>query len=66
MNEQLAITLAIRSACRFIARACKEGDPTDPKMVEAVSHAVKVLADIQMSKRVMEARLATTANADKC
>lgn len=57
MNEQLTLTLAIRSGCLFLIRAASEGDPTDPKMIEAVSHAVKTLADIQMSRRVIEARL---------
>ena len=52
------ISGAIRSAVRFIARAGIEADPSDPAAIHAVAGALKLCAEISMTKAIIDARLA--------
>lgn len=48
----------IRDGLKFIKDATSHGDPGDPEMVKAITSAVKVLTDVDLTKQVLDARLA--------
>ena len=52
---------AIRDAVEFLRRAARELDPADPDAVHAVAGALKILAEIAMTREVLDARLALTS-----
>lgn len=49
---------AIREAIRFLQRAAREADPSDPNAIHAVAGALKILSEVSMTKEVIGARLA--------
>lgn len=50
--------MAIRAAIDFILRAAQEGDAESPEMVHAIAGAMKLAADMYLTKQVLDARLA--------
>lgn len=48
---------AIRSSIRFLQRAANEADPKDPAVIHAVAGSLKILADVTLTKKVLDARL---------
>jgi uncharacterized protein YaiE (UPF0345 family) len=48
----------IKAALGFIKSATNHADPADPEAVKAISGALKVLLDIDLTKQVLDARLA--------
>jgi hypothetical protein len=51
------IPAAIRSGIDFLGRASKEADPKDPDAIHAVAGAVKILAEVGMTKAILDVRL---------
>ena len=51
------IPAAIISAIEFLTEAAKEADPKDPFAINAVSDALKTLAEVGIMKEIMDARL---------
>ena len=47
---------AIREATRFLQRAARESDPKDPAAVHAVAGALKILAEVGITKAILDAR----------
>ncbi|GAA6759255.1 hypothetical protein [Thermus oshimai] len=58
-EEELAP--AILEAVNFLKRAAREANPRDPEVIEAVAGALKTLAEIALTKEVIEARLGEDA-----
>ncbi|BCZ86923.1 hypothetical protein [Thermus thermophilus] len=54
-EEELAP--AILEAVSFLRKAAREANPKDPKAIEAVANALKVLAELDLTRMVLEARL---------
>jgi len=50
-------TQAIREAIRFLQRAAVEADPTDPNAIHAVAGALKILAEVSLTREVLSVRL---------
>lgn len=50
--------MAIRSAMQFLMRAAQDGVSYTPEAVHAVAGAMKLLADVTLTKQVLDARLA--------
>lgn len=48
---------AIRAGVDFLRRAASTADPTDPAAIRAVAEALKTLAEIEMTKGLLDARL---------
>jgi len=48
---------AIGSAVEFLHRAGKEADPTDPDAIHSVAGALKILSQVAMTRKVIDARL---------
>lgn len=48
---------AIRQAVRFLQRAAHEADPRDPRAIEAVAEALRVLSEVSMTREVLQTRL---------
>lgn len=48
---------AIRASIRFLARAAQEANPMDPNVIHSVAGALKILADVTLTKQVLDARL---------
>ena len=48
---------AIRAAVRFLKRASNEADPTDPESIHAVAGALKIMAEVGMTKAILDVRL---------
>jgi hypothetical protein len=48
---------AIRSAVRFLKRASNEADPKDPESIHAVAGALKIMAEVGMTKAILDVRL---------
>jgi hypothetical protein len=51
------IPAAIRSGIGFLQRAGKEADPKDPNAIHAIAGAVKILAEVGMTKAILDVRL---------
>lgn len=49
---------AIASGLKFIKDATSHADPADPEAIKAITQAVKVLMDIDLTKQILDARLA--------
>jgi hypothetical protein len=48
---------AIRASIRFLAKAANEADHKDAQTIYSVAGALKILADVTLTKRVLDARL---------
>jgi hypothetical protein len=48
----------IKSALQFIKSATNHCDPADPEAVKAISGSLKILLDVDLTKQVLDARLA--------
>lgn len=48
---------AIREAIRFLQRAARDADSSDPAAIHAVAGALKILSETAMTKEVINARL---------
>lgn len=55
---------AIRQTILFLRRAAQEADPRDPHAIHAVAGALKILADVAMTQKVLDARLAGIGGAE--
>lgn len=51
------IPAAIRSALRFIVRAGEEANPKDPTAIFAIAGALKIVAEIELTREIINARL---------
>ncbi len=49
---------AIREGIRFLQKAAREADASDPAAIHAVAGALKILSEIALTKEVLDARLA--------
>ncbi len=47
---------AIGAAVRFLKRAAELGDPTNPNSVRGVAEALKVLAELDLTRQVLQSR----------
>ncbi len=54
-SDELAPT--IRSGIKFIAKATLEADPSDAESIKAVSGAIQMLTSVDMTRRVLDARI---------
>jgi hypothetical protein len=50
-------TQAIREAVRFLQRAATQADPSDPNAIHAVAGALKILAEVSLTREVLSVRL---------
>lgn len=48
----------ISAALSFIKTACHQADPGDPNVLKSIVEAVKVLTEVDLTKQVLDARLA--------
>ena len=48
---------AIRAGVRFLTNAFGASDPTDPDAIHAVAGAIKILAEVGLTKEIIDARL---------
>lgn len=48
---------AIRAAIRFLGKAANAADPCDHQAIHSVAGALKILADVTLTKKVLDARL---------
>lgn len=53
--DELAPT--IRSGIKFISKATLEANPADPEAIKAVSGAIQMLTSVDMTRRVLDARI---------
>lgn len=51
------IPAAIRSATRFLMNASRQADPTDPAAIHAVAGAMKIMAEVGLTKEILDVRL---------
>jgi hypothetical protein len=49
---------AIKAGVDFLRRAANQASPMHPDVIHAVAGAVKLLSEVQMTKRVLDARIA--------
>jgi hypothetical protein len=49
---------AIGAAIEFLRRASEDADHKDPQVIYSIAGALKILTDVTMSRRVLDARLA--------
>ena len=52
------LTGAIESGIDFLQRASDQADPKDPDAIHAIAGAVKILTEVGMNRRILDARLA--------
>lgn len=55
---------AIREAIAFLHRAAQKADPENPQAIHAVAGALKILADVAMTRKVLDARLSDHGGAE--
>jgi hypothetical protein len=48
---------AIRASIRFLGRAAQEASAKDPQAIHSVAGSLKILADVALTKQVLDARL---------
>lgn len=48
---------AIRASIRFLAKAATEADHKDSQTIHSIAGALKILADVTLTKKVLDARL---------
>ncbi|BDA74392.1 hypothetical protein CAL7716_085580 [Calothrix sp. PCC 7716] len=48
----------IQAGLKFVKDATSHADPADPEAVKAITGALKILMDIDLTKQVLDARLA--------
>lgn len=58
------IPSAIRAAISFLQEAAMKADPKDPAVIHAVAGALKMLAEVGLTKEVIDARLGRGYRAD--
>lgn len=51
------IPIAIRAGIQFIQRAANEADHKSPETIHAVAGAIKILAEIGITKEIIDAKL---------
>jgi hypothetical protein len=51
--------IALRKAIRFIARATEVADPRNPAVIERIAGAIKIIAEVQMTGKFIDARIGT-------
>jgi hypothetical protein len=51
------IPMAIRAGIHFLGEAAKKANPTDPDTIHAIAGAVKILAEVGLTKEIIDARL---------
>lgn len=51
------VPAAIRSALRFIVRAGEEADPKNPEAIHAMAGALKIVAEVELTREIINARL---------
>jgi len=48
---------AILAATRFLHRSAEEGNPKDPSMVHSIAGALKMLSEVSIGQKLLDARL---------
>ena len=56
-NIDAELTFALCSCTRFLNRAALSANTGDPATVAAITEAIKTMADIELSRRLIETRL---------
>lgn len=51
------IPASIRAGIRFLGEAAKQADPKSPEAIHAVAGAVKILAEVGLTKEILDVRL---------
>ncbi len=51
------IPTAIRAGIHFLGEAAKQADPSNPEHIHAVAGAVKILAEIGLTKEILDAKI---------
>ncbi|HSN29412.1 MAG TPA: hypothetical protein VLT45_24145, partial [Kofleriaceae bacterium] len=51
------LSTAIRGQIEFLNRAAQDADPKNPEAIKAVTGALDTLADVALTKRMLDARL---------
>jgi hypothetical protein len=64
-NWAQEIPVAIRKAIAFIGRSATEADPKDPQAIHAMAGAVKILAEVGLTKEIIDARLGRNDRPDR-
>lgn len=60
-----AIPAAMRLAIDFIGRSAVQADPKDPEAIHAMAGAIKILAEVGLTKEIIDARLGRGDRADR-
>lgn len=47
---------ALEAGIRYLMKAAKQADPSEPKAIHSIANSLKTLADIALTKRVLDAR----------
>lgn len=55
---------ALRGQIEFLNRATEKADPSNPEAITAVTGALETLADVALTKRMLDARLGPEAGAE--
>jgi hypothetical protein len=56
---------AIKGHVEFLQRASRVADPQDPKAIYSIAGALKILTDVALTSRVIDARLSNTDRPDR-
>lgn len=51
------IPTAIRAGIHFLGEAARQADPSNPEHIHAVAGAVKILAEVGLTKEILDAKL---------
>lgn len=51
------IPASIRAGIRFLGEAARKANPTDPDTIHAIAGAVKILAEVGLTKEILDVRL---------
>lgn len=51
------IPASIRAGIHFLGEAAKRANPTDPDTIHAIAGAVKILAEVGLTKEILDVRL---------
>lgn len=52
------IPTALSGGIDFLKRSSQEADPKDPEAIHAIAGYIKILSDVAMTRKVIDARLA--------
>lgn len=58
------IPSAIRAGIRFLGEAAQQADPSNPEAIHAVAGAVKILAEVGLTKEILDVKLGRFNRAD--